>query len=216
MQTTARRRKPSNENDKRILKTKASIREALFRIIETKSIDKVTVTEIVNEACINRSTFYFYYEDINDMMKQIQDEIYEKFYEEMIIPDTELSSPEQFRRYVRRFLQFCKDNKEICRFVTNNGCNNDLFTKIRREVEKVIPNSMTVYAETDSRYYLTTFAVSGILYSILEWFYNGMKIEPEDMADFLASVYVFGSLKTKVTPRMSFRRNKDRGCDETK
>ena len=208
--TTTRRRKPLNENDKRIFKTKQRIREALFRIIQTKSIDKVTVTEIVKEADINRSTFYFYYEDINDMMSQIQNEIYEKFREEIIIPDTVFSTPEHFRRYVCRFLQFCKDNEEICRFVTNNGCNNDLFTKIRREIEKVIPNSMAVYAETDSRYYLTTFAVSGILYSILEWFDNGMKIEPSDMADFLSSVYIFGSLKTKVTPRMSLKRNKDK------
>ena len=43
----SKQRKPLNTGDKRIRKTKQAIRNALFQIMEEKSIDKITVAEIV-------------------------------------------------------------------------------------------------------------------------------------------------------------------------
>lgn len=194
--------KPLNNNDRRIQRTKQSLRDALFVMLEKKSIEKITVSEITAVADVNRSTFYFYYENMEDMMNKIQEEIFETFKNEIIVPDSNFTKLEDFVNYIAKFLVFCKNNYEVCRFVTSNGCNNNLANRIRIEVEKVIPNSVNVYDETDPKHYLTTFAVSGILYSILEWMNNGMKSEPDEMAEFLASVYVFGSAKVKASQKI--------------
>lgn len=63
--------------DRRTKYTKSVIREALFDLLKEKPLAKVTVTDICKLADINRSTFYSYYEDVNSLMSQIQNDVFE-------------------------------------------------------------------------------------------------------------------------------------------
>ena len=189
----SKQRKPLNTGDKRIRKTKQNIRNALFQILEEKSVDKITVAEIVQRADINRSTFYFYYEDINDLFRQTETEVFETFVRDIVATDAAFTEKKDFVAYLTKYLEFCVQNSIVCKFVTANGCNNELANRIREELKKTIPNSRGIYPETDPRYYLTTFAISGFLFSILEWMDDGMRIAPEAMADFLTETYLSGA-----------------------
>ncbi|MBQ6020764.1 MAG: TetR/AcrR family transcriptional regulator, partial [Clostridia bacterium] len=184
---------PLNNDDKRIRRTKQNIRNALFRLLEEKNIEKITVAEIVRQADINRSTFYFYYEDINDLFRQTEKEVFETFVRDIVATDADFLEKKDFVAYLTKYLEFCRNNVIVCKFVTANGCNNDLANRIRAELNKTIPNAKLIYAETDPRYYLSTYAVSGFLYTILDWMDDGMKIEPEVMADFLTETYLSGA-----------------------
>ena len=75
---------PARSEDRRVKRTKKILRECLFRLLSEKSIDEITVKELTESADVNRSTFYFYYKDINDMIRQIQDEIYYVFEKDVI------------------------------------------------------------------------------------------------------------------------------------
>lgn len=44
-------------------------------LAENPSIADLTVQKIANRAELNRTTFYLHYQDINDLLKQITDEI---------------------------------------------------------------------------------------------------------------------------------------------
>lgn len=189
----SKQRKPLNHGDKRIRKTRQAIRDALFQILAEKSADKITVAEIVRKADINRSTFYFYYEDVNDLFRQTETEVFETFVRDIVATDFAFSEKKDFVAYLTKYLEFCRKNDVVCRFVTANGCNNEVANKIRAELKKTIPNSRGIYPETDPRYYLTTFAISGFLYSIMEWMDDGMRIAPEIMADFLTETYLSGA-----------------------
>ena len=184
-------------NDKRIRKTKQNIRDALFQLLENRSLDQITVSEIVKTADINRSTFYFYYEDINDLFRQTNDEVLEMFAQDIIATDFRFNSKAEFVAYLSRFLNFCRENSVICKFVTSNRCNNDIADRIYTELKKVIPDSRQSYTENDPRYYLTTFAVAGFLFSVLEWIDDGMKITTDQMAEFLSETYLCGSVFVK-------------------
>lgn len=191
------RRASANSSDKRIRRTKQAIRNALFQILEEKSLDQITVTEIVKAADINRSTFYFYYTDIHDLFMQTEQEIFELFTRDVIATDFRFRNKDEFTAYLTRYLEFCKKNYIVCKFVTSNRCNNELADKIRAELGKTIPNSKRIYSEDDPRCYLTTFAVSAFLYSILAWMDDGMRIGTEEMARFLTETYVDGSAFVK-------------------
>lgn len=187
----------NTKEDRRVRRTKKSLRDSLFTLLESKSINQITVTELTELADVNRSTFYLYYTDIFDMMEKIQQEIYAFFLETVINFSGSFGDVESFVTYCTRFLEFCRDNCAVCRFITRNDCNNHLADKIKLAVRCVIPDSAKVYPENDPRNYLTTFAISGILATILEWMDNGMKIPCEDMARFLSYTYVFGSKMQK-------------------
>lgn len=64
-----------NNNDKRVVRTKNSIRTALFKMMETRDITSITITELTTRANINRRTFYTHYSNITDILDETETEI---------------------------------------------------------------------------------------------------------------------------------------------
>lgn len=62
--------------DKRIRKTRTAIREAFVRLMQKKEYDAITVTDISEEAEINRKTFYAHYETKEALYAQIVEEMF--------------------------------------------------------------------------------------------------------------------------------------------
>lgn len=60
--------------DRRQVKTKQQLLLALLSCIEQKGLEHVTVTDIANEANLNRGTFYLHYQDVRHMVRQIMNE----------------------------------------------------------------------------------------------------------------------------------------------
>ena len=178
--------------DRRVKRTKKVLKDCLFELLENKTIDEITVKELTEKADVNRSTFYFYYKDINDMMMQIQNEIFEVFRETVITKSSLFITVEDFTDYILRFLHFCKEYEKICKFVISNDPNNFLSNKIKTALLMHIPDSAKVFDVTDPKHYLTCFAVSAMWETVIQWMYEGMKADPEEMADFMAKVYFYG------------------------
>ncbi|MBQ9828416.1 MAG: TetR/AcrR family transcriptional regulator C-terminal domain-containing protein [Lachnospiraceae bacterium] len=51
--------------------TKRAIKAAFVRLLEKKPFDKITVKDIAQECGINRNSFYYHYEDISALIKDI-------------------------------------------------------------------------------------------------------------------------------------------------
>ena len=184
--------KVKRNEDRRVKRTKRILRECLFELLENATIDEITVKELTERADVNRSTFYFYYKDINDMMMQIQSEIFDVFEEIVISPHANFDTLEDFTEYLLRFLGFCKEHRDICRFVVSNDPNNFLSNKIKTALLEHIPDSYKVFPAEDPRRYLTCFAVSAMWETVLLWMYDGMTVPADEMASFLAQAYFFG------------------------
>lgn len=57
------------------VRSRRLIREAFLELVREKPFEKITITDIVNRADLNRSTFYAHYGDIYAVVEEIQDEI---------------------------------------------------------------------------------------------------------------------------------------------
>ncbi len=178
--------------DRRVKRTKKILRDNLFTLLETRTADEITVKELTEAADVNRSTFYFYYRDINDMIRQIQAEIYGVFESEVISPAANFDTVADFVAYISRFLVFCKSNEKICKFVIGNDPNNNLAKMIKNRLLECIPDSEKAFDSDNPKRYLTGFAVAGFWQTILNWMDDGMKIPPDEMAAFMTKVYFFG------------------------
>lgn len=64
-----------NPNDRRVLKTKRAIRNALARLLTERELTEITVTDVADLADINRKTFYNYYTGVHQVVGEIEDEI---------------------------------------------------------------------------------------------------------------------------------------------
>lgn len=184
--------KVKRTEDRRVKRTKRVLRECLFELLENATIDEITVKELTEKADVNRSTFYFYYKDIGDMMMQIQNDIFEVFEETVIAPQASFVTVGDFTEYLLRFLQFCKEYEDICKFVVSNDPNNFLSNKIQKALLEHVPDSHSAFPENDPRRYLTCFAVSAMWETVLHWMYDGMTVPADEMASFLAEAYFYG------------------------
>jgi AcrR family transcriptional regulator len=188
-----------NTSDRRVKRTKKLLRDSLFSLLQTKSINEITITELTEVADINRATFYFYYTDIFDMLDQIQNEAYEMF--EIVLQGTEehINSPEAFAKYIENILLFCKENPSIARFViTREYNNNKVLKKIKRLLAKNVPVAKETYAQDDPRRFILNFALNSLTGTVVDWMDDGMIIPPDVMADFIANMYISGSLYAKT------------------
>jgi len=59
------------------LRSKKLITEALVELLDEKTLDKITVTDIVKRADINRGTFYAHYDNVSDVVTSIFETAFE-------------------------------------------------------------------------------------------------------------------------------------------
>lgn len=67
------------EDDRRVRKTKARLREALVELLREKRVEEITVTGLTRRADVNRGTFYCHYRDVHQMVEQLEEELFEEF-----------------------------------------------------------------------------------------------------------------------------------------
>ncbi|RUT35473.1 TetR/AcrR family transcriptional regulator [Paenibacillus zeisoli] len=59
--------------DRRILRTKQMLREALMELIEQNGYEGISVTQLTEKAGLNRGTFYLHYRDLQDLLDKCSD-----------------------------------------------------------------------------------------------------------------------------------------------
>ena len=59
------------------LRSKKLITDSLVELLDEKPLDKITVTDIVKKADINRGTFYAHYDNVSDVVTSIFAEAYD-------------------------------------------------------------------------------------------------------------------------------------------
>lgn len=61
--------------DKRVIRTKNAIRTSLFKLMESKDISSITISELTAQANINRRTFYTHYSNLTDILDETESDI---------------------------------------------------------------------------------------------------------------------------------------------
>lgn len=67
------------KDDLRVIKTKRSIHNSFILLLQKKSFSAITVQDILDEALINRTTFYKYYDSKYHLAEIMCEEVLEKF-----------------------------------------------------------------------------------------------------------------------------------------
>ena len=91
-------------------KTKNLIRSTFAELIkEHKELNKVTVSELVKKADINRGTFYNHYDSIYDVAEELEAEVIKILFE-----DTKnLTSLQDVFDYLDNIIKYLKEHEDI-------------------------------------------------------------------------------------------------------
>lgn len=110
-------------------KTKTAIRTVFAEMVKEKGeLSKITVTELVRRANINRSTFYLHYSDIYDIAAEL---------EQSLMSDVMKRNPrtrEELFLFIEDLLDLVQKNENLYRQILTSDSPMYFLRKLRREV----------------------------------------------------------------------------------
>ena len=99
------------------IKTRALIKSTFAEMLsEKKEINKITVTELVKRADINRGTFYSHYDDVYGVAEDYENELIDKFFD-----DARLIGSQDIDSFTDSFFDYIKKNNENYKLLCNSN-----------------------------------------------------------------------------------------------
>ena len=177
--------------------TKEAIAEAFEGLLEKRSIDKVTVKDIVTECGINRQTFYYHFQDIYDLLEWALVDEGKRVLEAH-------GAEASWQEKMWNTFQYFQGNQavilNIYRSIQKNGellerHTSRLIYPLLEQLFEAQPRHEEV-AEED-RQFLLEFYSYGVVKFFLYWVGNGMKPEADHLVDQFDRIFD-GSMETVI------------------
>ena len=156
---------------KQIEESKKMISNALLKLLQDKSMDEVTVSQITTEAKIGRNTFYNHFQKKDDVLDYLL-----QGYLEGIRDNLEQVANPSIRDILLWRFNLIKENPLLVIFQKHNDIKQLLYNFRDRNITKFdLPRKNDAY--------ITDFIQGGIDYVTSKWIENGMTESPEEMVD---------------------------------
>jgi AcrR family transcriptional regulator len=112
--------------------TRANLREAFLELYAKRPIEKLSVREITDRAGYNRATFYLYYHDIYELLKEAEDDLLKSI--EQLVNERLLKGERlEFSQHMGLILQMTQDSRKSTRaFLGPHG--DPTFTRRFKEI----------------------------------------------------------------------------------
>ncbi|MDR1957259.1 MAG: TetR/AcrR family transcriptional regulator [Treponema sp.] len=155
--------------------TKMALRESLFDLMREKPLLHISLKEICERADISRSTFYTYYNDQFDLLKQIEDEIFEKMGGIVVkVRDYSKIINAGLIPIAEEMLGFIADNKKALEVLFSPNGDFNFFVKfVSHYINQIMSFADTKTGDSKNRYRIH-FIIGGIMLVIREWVKNNM------------------------------------------
>ena len=167
-----------NTVDRRTMKTRKAIRDALSQLLTEKELHKVTVQEITKMAEINRGTFYKHYLDIYDLYDKTENDILVDL-GLMVLELQNLSSDEFFAHLI----DYIDDNRTLFTMVFCPNTTGKMLQKFSKCLDGLFRQLEAEKKHTDimdvTLSYRTFYRSQGCLAIIGKWINGGFEESKE-------------------------------------
>lgn len=171
------------KNNVRSQNTKENIEKALFYLLKHKDYEKIFVKDICVIAGINRSSFYCHYQDVNDLMMQVENKLSKDVSHIFdTLPYTHNTFVQLFE-YVKEYKDFYSAYLQQHNAFMERADFMDFGKKLKKTAFQVVS-----FTESELMYHMAFFA-SGLKALCKMWIKTGLKETPEQMAEILYKEY---------------------------
>lgn len=185
------------KENQRVALTKRLLREALFRLLQTETLNKITITKLCREADVNRATFYHHYSTPRDVLMEAATDIAMDL--KTLSPPT--LSPAEAEQYMTQICAYLKEKADIIKVLYLCQTDDNLVTALTEvhqyiwETDQpIVPSSML---DNDNSRLISTFFISGAYQLIRLWLMEDITKTPEEIAHLICSVIRFDFFQEK-------------------
>lgn len=158
------------EENRRVRMTKRLLQDALLELLEEKSLEKITVTQVCSKADVNRSTFYAYYQDVGELLSELEDGVLEKIPGAQKVPVARTDS--EFVDTLERFFDYVKENRRLFTILLiRRGSGNFNHRLLDAVMEKHLKPTQQEPTRLDR--YAYVYCINGVMGILKEWLQEG-------------------------------------------
>ncbi len=177
--------------DLRVKRTYKLLAEALIKLMGKKPFEKITITDICDEAMIHRTTFYTHFEDKYALLRYAMSTI-EDPYDSIEVEEKTFSGYKHYyMKIAENTLGYINKNIDIFRIFLKKNCEDSFITYFRRALNKKLEDRFYEAEKSSGVPLPVPVPVLANLYSggcisvIVWWIENDMPCSPEELLEYL-------------------------------
>ena len=178
--TKTRAGKTAPKTDRRVLRTRNALGDALVALLQERNFEQITVQDVLDRAGVGRSTFYVHYRDKNDLFLSDVEDFFEMC---SGLLSRNNARPERLLP-VQEVFTHIREMREFYAAVVRSGKINDVEVLGRgffaRSIEERL-QAAGLKMESVQRS-AKAHALAGSFFSLFNWWVDkGMKADPKEM-----------------------------------
>ena len=151
--------------DLRIRRTHAAIRSAFIELRSRRPLEKITVKELADLACINKATFYQHYKDIYDLSETLEEELTANIIHSIPHPESLIDDP---GRATLELFEAYRSQTRLLEIVFSGSRRHILITRLEEQLRAQIFCRHPDYAGNLEKEILITFLIQGAFQAYLQ------------------------------------------------
>lgn len=172
--------------------TKRALEASLKKLVKTKPLNKITVSDITDDCGINRMTFYYHFKDIYDLVEWI-------CYEDVAKVLGDNKTYDTWQEGFLDLFELVLENKDFIMNVYNSVSKEHIETFLYKLTFKLMEDVVEEQAKGMNvndmdKYFIANFYKYAFVGLMLEWIKDGMKKDPKKIIEKLSAV-IQGSIK---------------------
>lgn len=164
------------ETNQRVAVTKRMVQEGLLRMLEKKPLEKINITELCQEAGVNRTTFYRYYELPKDVLMEMERDFFEETFDHFQRP---LMAEDIQHLFVR-----LSENTELVKLFFQYNSDPD-WANIFNQIHNSFPGLKMTKAFQDldenSAKLLSAYLTGGAYFLARQWIMEEIPMQPQEV-----------------------------------
>jgi AcrR family transcriptional regulator len=200
-----------NKTDRRIQRTRQSLRSALLELIKVKDYDAISIEEITERANVGRATFYLHYKDKEDLLLEEFSEmanekvqvLSEISFSAWLESEEDAAASTEKRPAPPLLIVFehIRENSELYYILLKSERSSRIIERIRKISTGAIVQFVEAKAKTDPIPFLFKVPIeffaaffSGALLSTVDWWLEeGMHHTPKEMTHLFLDLFIQGA-----------------------
>lgn len=174
------------------VRSRKLIRRAFMELLKEKSFEKITVTDIVKSADINRSTFYAHYPDVLGLIEEIQVEVVD--YTHQVLSEINFKHfLENPKPVLYEIVKMTEQNNELYRLLADSNIAVKQLTSIKNILIERTLKTIEIHGVADNSFekeFMVRFFMGGVVDIYLDWLNEELDCSIEEITEELAKMIV--------------------------
>ena len=167
---------------RRVRITKRLMKEALLELLEKNELVNISVTAICKTADVHRSTFYDYYKDPADLLRDTEQDFLDRI--PIPPPMTDPANQDEIIEASTAFFEYVKENKKAFRILFSRSADSGFSARL---VEFLCSGNIPVSTDADeaTARFISLYIANGTVGMMREWTSSDFSISSRQIAELM-------------------------------